>query len=146
LLNFTAALRFAACAHLQHAHSHIPQGQWQVVFGTPSRLTQSQPSQAFQEWYQARLASNATCQWPEDASDIATSCSLQSLPRLTIRQVLLGAAQRQAGPFRVQLRLLGYLPQELQQWCKMHPQPEGAGEPFWEWVAHLWLEDATGVW
>jgi hypothetical protein len=117
-----------------------------VVFGTTSRLTQSQPSPAFQEWYQARLASQNTCQWPEDAADIATSCSLESVSRLTIRQVLQGAARRQAGPFRVQLRLFGYWPQDLQQWCKMHPQSEEAGQPVWEWAAHLWLEDATGVW
>jgi hypothetical protein len=58
-------------------------------------------------------------------------------------QVLLSAAQRQPGPFRVQLRLIGHLPQGPQEWCKVRPQ-EGDGQQDWEWAAHLWLEDATG--
>lgn len=121
----------------------VLQGQWQVIFGKVSRLTQSQPSQAFETWYQARLDNHDTSEWPHDLSKVATSCSLPSVPRITIRQMMLQAAQQQPGPFRVQMRLIGHLPQELQQWCKMRPQESGA-EPVWEWAAHLWLEDATG--
>jgi hypothetical protein len=66
-----------------------------------------------------------------------------SLLHHSFAQVLLSAAQRQPGPFRIQLRLKGHLPQGLQEWCKVRPQ-EGGGQPEWEWAAHLWLEDATG--
>lgn len=121
----------------------ILQGQWQVVFGKVSRLTQCQPTPAFETWYKTRLDTNDCSEWPHDLSKVATSCSLPSLPRITIRQMMLKAAQRQPGPFRVQMRLIGHLPQELLQWCKMRPQDSGA-EPVWEWAAHLWLEDATG--
>jgi hypothetical protein len=63
------------------------QGQWQVVFGKCSRLTQTQPSQAFESWYQTRLANQEQCEWPEDLSQVITRCSIPSLPSTTIRQV-----------------------------------------------------------
>lgn len=119
------------------------QGQWQVVFSKTSRLTQSRPSEAFEKFYETRIDSHDTCEWPTDLSKVAVHCSIPSLPRISVRQMLLKVAERQPGPFRLQLRLLGHLPQDLQQWCKMRPQ-EGGGKPVWEWAAHLWLEDATG--
>lgn len=114
------------------------------MFGKPSRLTQSQPSQEFETFYQTRLTNQDTSEWPHDISRVRTSCSIPALPRMTIRQVLLQAAQHVPGPFRVQLRLIGHLPQELRQWCRMRPQEGPDEDPVWEWAAHLWLEDATG--
>jgi hypothetical protein len=88
---------------------------------------------------------------------------------ITLRQVHQRVAQRQPGPFRVLLRLTGYLPRDLKQWCRPLPpaiqqqqqqqqqQATGDGEAAgagsssqqqqplsWEWAAHLLLEDATG--
>lgn len=79
-----ACLRFCPSCLLSCPHV---QGQWQVVFGKCSRLTQTQPSQAFESWYQTRLANQEQCEWPEDLSQVITHCSIPSLPSTTIRQV-----------------------------------------------------------
>jgi hypothetical protein len=140
-----ATSQVRACAH------HHTQGQWQVVFGRCSRLTQSQPAPGFEAAWQARLDSQDTSDWLLDPQQLATACSLRALPRVTVRQVLLAAAARQQGPFRVQLRLVGYLPRDVRSWCQARTRPAAAadgsssssGAAAWEWAAHLLLEDAT---
>jgi hypothetical protein len=146
------------------------QGQLQVVFGPSSRITECQPHTNCEPYYKARLANDDTSEWPSEAardSNIVTCCSRQELRHVTLRQVHQRAAQQQPGPFRVLLRLTGYLPRDLRQWCRPLPaaaqqQEPAAGESAgaasssqqqqqqqqqqaWEWAAHLLLEDATGV-
>ncbi|WIA28371.1 hypothetical protein OEZ86_010918 [Tetradesmus obliquus] len=144
------------------------QGQMQVVFEHSSRITDAQPSTHFEAFYKTRLNNDDTSEWPADearVSNIVTSCSRRDLRHITLRQVQQRAAQRHLGPFRVLLRLTGYLPRDLRQWCKPLPatpqqqqssdagNAAGAGsssqqqqqqQPSWEWAAHLLLEDATG--
>jgi hypothetical protein len=140
----------------------------QVVFGRSSRITDCQPSTNFEAFYKTRLNNDDTSEWPADEardSNIVTSCSRRDLRHVTLRQVHQLAARRQPGPFRVLLRLTGYLPRDLRQWCRPLPaaarqqqQSSGADEAAgagsssqeqqqqlsWEWAAHLLLEDATG--
>jgi hypothetical protein len=137
------------------------QGQLQVVFGPSSRITDCQPHSNFDTYFKTRLNNDDTSEWPSDEardSNIVTSCSRRDLRHVTLRQVHQRAAQQQPGPFRVLLRLTGYLPRDLRQWCR--PLPAAAGnsagaasssrqqqqqQQSWEWAAHLLLEDATGA-
>ncbi|KAF6263159.1 hypothetical protein COO60DRAFT_1635386 [Scenedesmus sp. NREL 46B-D3] len=97
-------------------------GQLQVVFGPSSRITDCQPSANFAAFYKTRLNNDDTSEWPSDGardSNIVTSCSRRDLRHVTLRQVHQRAAQQQPGPFRVLLRLTGYLPRDLRQWCDL---------------------------
>lgn len=133
----------------------------QIVFGSCSRVTDAQPAAQFDSYYKTRLNNDDTSEWPQDEArevNIATWCSRQDLKPVTIRQVLLRAAQRHPGPFRVLLRLAGYNPRDLKQWCKKLPGQQAGDGPAtessgggsqqqqenWAWAAQLLLEDATG--
>jgi hypothetical protein len=118
------------------------------VLGKCSRLTPSQPAQGWEDAYTTRLANQDTSEWPQDAGQLATTCSLPGLPWLTIRQVLQRTTcEKQQGPFKVQLRLIGYVPQDVASWCKARKRSSGGGGDgtvLWEWAVHLLLEDGTG--
>lgn len=146
------------------SHCSALQGQLQVVYGKDSRVNPSNPGNSFAPNYNKRMADHITSEWPLTNTNVATRCIRTDLQLLTLRQLHQVVAQQQAGPFRVRLRLVGYYPRELQQWCKLVWKPveaaaaaaaatDAAAGPSspqrqlqqqWEWAAHLLLEDATG--
>lgn len=128
-----------------------------MIYGRDSRLIPSVPGNSFETNYNKRLIEGITSEWPLIETNIATNCSKSELQLVTLRQLQSMVAQQPAEPCRARIRMVGYYPRELQQWCKLVQRPAAsaaaAGPPElrqqlqkdWEWAAQLLLEDATGL-
>lgn len=138
------------------------QGQLQVVYGKDSRINNTGPGGNFEQNLSHRISNNITSEFPTEENNLASSCSRSDPQLCTLRQLQRQVACGQTGPFRVRLRLVGYYPRDLQQWCKLTWKPVGRGpdedqgqqagqqeqqqqlKQQWDWAAQLLLEDATG--
>lgn len=98
------------------------QGQLQLVFGRCSRIVQSEGASQLpprlRDMYEQRVDSNETSTWATRGGAVVARCLRQQLRHMTLRQVAQALARGEPGPFRVYVRLVGRIPEQLEHWCQ----------------------------
>ena len=97
------------------------QGQLQLVFGRCSRIVQSEGASQLpprlRDMYEQRVDSNETSTWATRGGAVVARCLRQQLRHMTLRQAAQARGGGEPGPFRVYVRLVVHMPDQLQHPC-----------------------------